>query len=228
MNKKSVVLLSGGLDSVVSLASAEDMNYNPKLALTFDYGQKSFEQEYKSSKLLSDYYKLEHKVIKLDWLKEISTSALTDRMDIPVVDENQLDDKEKSEKSAKAVWVANRNGLFVNIAASIAEAQGYTHIIIGVNKEEGITFKDNTKAFIDFENRALEYSTNSCVQVIAPMIDKNKKEIVEIGIKLNIPFKYIYSCYQNNEKHCGVCESCLRLKRALKLNNRIDIIKELF
>ncbi len=228
MSNKSIVLLSGGLDSVVSLASAADMNYNPNLALTFDYGQKSFEQEYKSSKLLADYYKLEHKAIKLDWLKEISNSALTNGTDIPVVEENQLDDKEKSDKSAQAVWVANRNGLFVNIAASIAEAKGYSHIIIGANREEGATFKDNTKEFIDFENRALEYSTNSCVQVIAPMIDKNKEEIVKIGIKLNVPFKYLYSCYNNGEKHCGVCESCLRLKRALKLNNRNDIIEELF
>ncbi len=228
MNKKSVVLLSGGLDSVVSLAAAADMNYNPKLALTFDYGQKSFEREYKSAKAISEYYKLEHKVIKLDWLKEISTSALTGGFDIPCADEKELDDKEKSLKNAKAVWVANRNGLFINIAASIAEAKGYTHIIIGANIEEGAAFKDNTKEFIEAENRALEYSVNSAVEVIAPMTDKNKTQIVETGIKLNVPFKYIYSCYQNNEKHCGVCESCLRLKRALELNNRNDIIKELF
>ena len=228
MSKKSIVLLSGGLDSVVSLALAADMNYNPKLALTFDYGQISFNRECKSAKEISTYYNLEHQIIKLDWLKNILNSALKEEKNIPALKEDVLDDKNITKKTAQAVWVGNRNGLFVNIAAAIAEIKGYSHIVLGANNEEGSTFKDNTKEFIQAENKALVYSTNTNVEVIAPVIDKDKPQIVEIGLKLNVPFKYIFSCYKNGEKHCGICESCVRLKRALKLNNRNDLIEELF
>lgn len=227
MKNKSIILLSGGLDSLISLACTKE-ELNIELALTFNYGQKSYKSEYNASKNIADYYGIKHEVIDLDWLKTISASSLTTEKDIPKLTETSLDNKEITEKSAKAVWVPNRNGLFINIAASFADAEDYTHIIIGANKEEGATFKDNTIQFIDAINMSLKNSTNNNVKVIAPLINLDKKEIVETGIKYNAPFNLLYSCYLENGKHCGKCESCLRLKRALELNNRYDIISQLF
>ncbi len=227
MNKKSIVLLSSGLDSVVSLAISKE-EYNITLALTFDYGQKAAKREINSAKKITDFYKIDHKVIKLDWLSEISNSALNGRGNIPKINNNNLDNTSITNETAKAVWVPNRNGLFINIAGAIADAQGFSHIIIGANKEEGATFKDNTNEFITAVNLSLKNSTNNNVQVLAPMINFNKTEIVKKGIELNIPFNDIYSCYKDNTKHCGQCESCLRLKRALQANNKYDIIKEIF
>lgn len=227
MTTKSIILLSGGLDSLVSLATIKD-ELNPKLAITFDYGQKAFDSEYKASKEISEYYGLKHEVITLDWLKRISTSSLTTKNDIPELANNDLDNKELTEKSANSVWVPNRNGLFINIAASYADAQNYSHIIIGANKEEGETFKDNNIKFINAINNSLMNSTNNEVKVIAPLTNMDKAEIVKQGSIKNAPFEFLYSCYSNKEKHCGKCESCIRLKRALELNNRYDIISKIF
>lgn len=224
---KAIVLLSGGLDSTVSLAVKRN-SYKDILALTFNYGQKAFKSELCAAKEISNFYNIKHKVIDLDWLGQISTSSLNTKEEIPTVLSTDLDNKNITQKSAKSVWVPNRNGLFVNIAACFADALNFNDIIIGANLEESKTFTDNTIQFINAENNSFSFSTNSNIKLIAPLINLTKKEIITEAIKLNVPFELIYSCYQNSEKHCGKCESCQRLKRALELNNRHDIINKIF
>lgn len=224
---KAIILLSGGLDSVVSLASVVN-EYTKMLALTFNYGQKSFEAEKKASEKIANFYSIEHKVISLDWLASISSSSLNTSIDVPNIDKTSLNDIEITTKTAKSVWVPNRNALFLNIAGSYADALNYNSIIIGANLEEATTFKDNSIEFIVAANKLLENSTNVKVNVIAPLIKMSKLEIVKRGIELNVPFEYIYSCYLNGVSHCGKCESCQRLMRALEQNNRIDILNKIF
>ena len=209
--KKSVILMSGGLDSIVALGSSID-EYGIDLALTFDYGQKSAKTEINASKKISDYYGIKHKIIKLDWLKEITTSALVSSENIP---SENLGTRE----SAALVWVPNRNGLFLNIAASIADGEDYDCIIIGANKEEGENFPDNTVEFIDRVNKEFEYSTLKKPKVAAPLINLNKNDIVKLALDNVLPLDMIYSCYALGDRHCGKCESCIRLKNALKANN---------
>ena len=122
---KSLILLSGGLDSLVSLG-LKQKEYNITTALTFDYGQKSVASEVEASKKICDYYGMEHIVIRLDWLKNITHTSLVSENDIPVGKE--LDNPEES---AKKVWVPNRNGLFLNIAGCYADSFGYDYIFIG-------------------------------------------------------------------------------------------------
>ena len=227
LQKKGIILLSGGLDSVVSLAVLKE-EINIKLALTFNYGQKSFENELAASKRIADFYNLEHEVINLDWLYKISSSSLTTNSKLPTVKQEDLDNIKETKKSANSVWVPNRNALFINIAACFADSKNYTHIVIGANKEEARTFKDNSNEIIEAINQSLKYSTNNVPSVIAPLADFDKVQIVKKGIEHKIPFQYLYSCYSNGEKQCGECESCLRLKRALELNNRYDIISNIF
>lgn len=226
-NKKAVVLLSGGLDSLVSIA-VENEEIDIALAITFDYGQKSFENEKLASQKISEFYNIEHKIIKLDWLNSISQSTLNTNEEVPILNKEEIDDIERSRESAISVWVANRNALFINIAACFAERNNYDYIIIGANKEEAKTFKDNSKEFIEAINCSLKESTQNSVSVKAPLINMDKNEIVKKGIELKVPFQYLHSCYLGKEKQCGICESCLRLKRALELNNRYDIIEEIF
>jgi len=122
------------------------------------------------------------------------------------------------DESAKAVWVPNRNGLFLNIAAAFADADNYSTIIIGANKEEAQTFPDNTQDFIDKINSEFEYSTQNRPKVLAPLINSDKNDIVSLALKLKMPLELVQSCYDGKTKHCGVCESCSRLKNALKNN----------
>ena len=210
---KSLILLSGGLDSLVSLGLKKE-ELNITLALTFDYGQKSVQQEIQTSKKICDYYNLEHIIIKLDWLKDITHTSLVAEGNIPTGESLVL-----SESTAKSVWVPNRNGLFLNIAGSFADSEDYDYILIGANKEEGQTFPDNTQEFIDSINAEFLYSTRKHPKVVAPLINYVKNDIVMLALKHGIPLELTRSCYQGGEKHCGICESCLRLKHALEANN---------
>ena len=224
---KLIVLLSGGIDSVVSLAKVKNQ-FSKVLALTFNYNQKSFIGEKKAAENISNYYNIQHKIVDLPWLGEISSSSLNSDKSIPELNMSELDNQNITRKTSESVWVPNRNALFINIAASFADAYSFDSILIGANKEEGATFKDNSKEFIFAMNNALKNSVNKNVNLIAPLIDFSKQDIIYEGIKLNVPFKFIHSCYNNNEKHCGMCESCQRLKRALELNNRHDIVLDIF
>ena len=217
---KGIILLSGGLDSLVSLGVGIE-EYNIKLALTFDYGQKSAMQEKNASKAICDYYKIQHKVIKLVWLKDITHTSL-------VSDDKLPEGLNNPEISAKSVWVPNRNGLFLNIAGSFADGEGYDYILIGANKEEGMTFPDNTEDFIKRVNAEFEYSTRKKPEVIAPLINFDKNDIVKQALKYAVPLELTRSCYAGGEKHCGKCESCLRLKNALLKNGCENYIEVLF
>ncbi len=213
---KGIILLSGGLDSLVSLGLG---GYNVSLALTFDYGQKSVKDEVEASAKICEYYGIEHKVIKLEWLKNITHTAL--------VSDDKLPDK-IDENSAKNVWVPNRNGLFLNIAGSFADAEGYDYILIGANKEEAQTFPDNTKEFIERVNAEFEFSTRKQPKVVAPLINYDKNDIVKLALENDIPLNLVKSCYAGGERHCGKCESCIRLKNALIVNHAEKLIEELF
>jgi len=129
-----------------------------------------------------------------------------------------LSDKTFSTESAKAVWVPNRNGVFIEIAAGIAEDLGANAIIVGFNREEGSTFPDNTKQYMEAITKALSFSTSNAVQVISPTVSMEKSEIVSVAKKERFPFNLLWSCYEADERMCGRCESCMRLKRALKTN----------
>lgn len=219
-NKKSIILLSGGLDSLVTMGVAKD-EYNIQLALTFDYGQKSLKQETSASKEIAKYYNVEHKIIELPFLKQITKTALVSDEEVPT-------DELYTQYSAKAVWVPNRNGLFLNIAASYADTYEFTHILFGANKEEGATFPDNTQEFVDGITESFKYSTLIQAKVVAPLINYNKNDIVSLALKQSIPLEMARSCYRQGEKNCGVCESCKHLKDALEYNNAQEYIERLF
>ncbi|HNW25477.1 MAG TPA: 7-cyano-7-deazaguanine synthase QueC [Candidatus Gastranaerophilaceae bacterium] len=224
---KSIILLSGGLDSLVSLAVSKE-KFNIELALTFDYGQKSAKKEIEASEKICKYYNINQKIINLDWLKEITQTSLVGDKQIPKVSRQDLASDDFVQNSAKSVWVPNRNGLFLNIAGCFADSFGYDYIIFGANKEEGQTFPDNTEEFAEIISQELQYSTLNHPKILAPLINSNKDDIVKLAIKHAVPLNLTRSCYSDKQKHCGQCESCIRLKRALEANNCQNLIKELF
>ena len=213
---KAILLLSGGLDSLVSLGlSKATGQYDVKLAITFDYGQKTAEAEIATSEKICKYYNIEHKVIKLDWLKDITQSSL-------VVDENRNNSDEIT-----SLWVPNRNSLFLNIAACFCDSLGIKYIIFGANKDEADLFTDNTEDFRYKISDTFKFSTIVQAEVVAPLINYTKDDIVKIAVKHSIPLELVKSCYYSNTKHCGECKSCIFLKQALIANNceyYIDIL----
>lgn len=219
--KKAISVLSGGLDCCVATsvyAKEHDIH-----AITFNYGQKAFEQELKASKAICERMGFEHTVIDLPWLAKISNSTLNTDDDIPQVSEDDLDDMEKSSQTASSVWVPARNMVFTAIAASFAESVGAEMIIVGWDAEEAATFPDNSKEFLDAFNELIKIGSPENIKIEAPAIDLNKEEIVELGLEVGAPMELSYSCYAGREKHCGVCESCMRRKRAFKKLNMEDM-----
>ena len=217
---KSIILLSAGLDSLVALGSCKD-KYGVDLALTFDYGQKAVKQEISASKKICEYYKIQHKVIVLDWLKEITRTSLVSNENVPSVN---LGTKE----SASLVWVPNRNALFLNIAASFADSFNYDYILFGANKDEAETFPDNTESFRSKISDLFQISTLAKPKVVAPLINFTKNDIVKVAMESNIPLEFVRSCYIGDEKHCGECESYKHLREALLANNGEKYLNILF
>jgi len=204
---KGVAILSGGLDSTVSLAAAT-RKMKVVLAITFDYGQRAAKRERDASTKIAKHYKVPHRVLAIPWLADLTSTALVNRRAaLPV--------NEMSVRSAKAVWVPNRNGVFIEIAAAHAESLGAARLITGFNKEEAVTFPDNSPAYVSAVNDALSYSTANGVKVVSFTGTLEKKGIVDLGRRLSAPLQDIWPCYEGGKRWCGECESCLRSLRAL-------------
>jgi 7-cyano-7-deazaguanine synthase len=226
---KAITLLSSGLDSVAALSIAAE-TLDLEMAITFDYGQRAWEKEIEYSKKVCEYFELEHKVIKLDWLSEITSTSLVNRnLEIPSLSAEDIDkaaSPEITEASAKAVWVPNRNGVMLNIAGSFAESRECEYIVVGFNGEEAGTFPDNSLDYVQAVDDAFLYSTQNKVKVLAPLIELDKTQIVDRALKAKAPLEYSWSCYHGEELPCGKCESCLRRARAFRHLGRKDPLLE--
>lgn len=212
--KKAISVFSGGLDCTVA-TTVFDADYEIH-AITFNYGQKALVQELKASKNICEKMGWVHEVIELPWLDDISNSSLNTDEDVPEVSVNDLDDLDKSSETASNVWVPARNTVFTSIALSYAESIGAEIIIVGWNNEEGATFPDNSKEFLEEFNELISVGSPEKIRIEAPCIDLNKEELVELGVKVGAPMKLSYSCYKGEDEPCNVCESCVRRNRAFE------------
>jgi len=217
MKKKCIVLLSGGLDSAVCLAMTLE-RMNVACSLTFTYGQRSRDKEVDAASRLSRHYGIFHEIIDLPWLARVSQSALQAHANpLPQPDPSLLDDLESSKRSAESVWVPNRNGVFVHVAAALAEARSYPFIVAGFNAEEAASFPDNSVDFVHAMNRCLSFSTLSKVCLLSFTLKMKKEAIVRMAETLGVPLELSWSCYEGKDKPCRSCESCLRRARAFQL-----------
>ena len=216
LSMAAIVLLSGGLDSAVNLKQAAD-DRGVVLALTFLYGQRAAPREQAAAAAMCQVLGLPHRLVELPWLAELGASGLTSRaVEVPTVTPDDLSaDAVAGGAAAEAVWVPNRNGLFVNIAASFAESVDADTIVAGFNAEEAATFPDNSADFVCAATRALEFSTRGRVHLTSHTQHLDKTEIVRLGRRIEAPLCHVWSCYRGGEEHCWRCESCARLRRAL-------------
>lgn len=201
---KSIILLSGGLDSTVSAVIAAKKT-RPLCALTFDYGQQAAKMEIAAAKKICTFLGIQHRVIVLPFFTEFKKCALI-RSRKPI--------KQRSLTRLKDVWVPNRNGLFINIAACFAEYYGARLIITGCNREEAREFPDNTLGFMRAVNNSLRYSTLAKIKVKSYVSSYTKNEIYGMGKKINAPLGLVYSCYLGKKEMCGTCASCKRFLKS--------------
>jgi 7-cyano-7-deazaguanine synthase len=210
--ERGVALVSGGLDSVVSLAMA-DREIDIRLVLFCNYGQRSASRERAAVIDVAGYYGLPFREVDVTWLRELSPRGMRGRAGADADQGAPGADGEL--ETLDAVWIPNRNGVLVNVAAAFAERYGCGVVVTGFNREEAVEFPDNSPEFVDAANRSLAYSTRSGVRVVSFTQGLTKRGIIEKGVELSVPLGGIWSCYRGGDVMCGKCASCRRLKMAL-------------
>lgn len=216
MKPNSILILSGGLDSTVSSYIAKEET-NPLLALTFDYGQRAAKREMEASRRITERLGVPHRMIEFSWLKEITKTGLVNTKEkLPSLREQDLDNLDKGLRAAEAVWVPNRNGLFLNVGACFAESLEAEILVTGFNAEEGATFPDNSAGFVRSADDFFWFSTLKKIRVMSYTLSWGKCEIARRAKEYGISPKDVWFCYEGGLEPCRTCESCARALRAFR------------
>jgi len=207
MAKRAVCIISGGMDSALSSYIAKNEGYEI-IALHFNYGQRTQRKELEAFRRIADGLDVvEHYEIDLPFFEQIGASALTDKsIDVPT---------DGIEDGVPVTYVPFRNGIFLSIAAAIAEKHGAETLYIGVVEEDSSGYPDCRESYIRQMQEAINLGTKeeTRIEIKMPLVSLKKSQIVQKALELNVPLEATWSCYQDEEKACGVCDSCrLRLK----------------
>jgi 7-cyano-7-deazaguanine synthase len=205
--KKALCIMSGGMDSTLVAYIMRSRGYEI-VALHFNYGQRTVLKELECFRSICDDLAVVDKYeIDLDFFKIIGASALTDHsIDVPVCG---------VEEGVPVTYVPFRNGIFLSIATAIAEKEGCTSIAIGVVQEDSSGYPDCRDAFIQsfIQSANLGTRDETKITIEMPLVHLEKSQIVQESLVLNVPLYLTWSCYQNDNRACGVCDSCrLRLR----------------
>jgi len=202
---KALIVYSGGMDSTVLLNQYKD---SIKLAVFFDYGSKHNRTEYQHA--IDNVRQLGIKGIgvALPFIGDLFKSSL-------LKSGEEIPEGSYAEKNMKSTVVPFRNGIFLSIAAGIAESEGLDTILIANHFGDHAVYPDCTKAFIDAFAQSVEAGTYNKAKILSPYCDKSKREIALIGKDLGVDFSKTYSCYKGDTLHCGVCATCIERKQAL-------------
>jgi len=216
---KAVVLVSGGMDSLVTAAIA-NREYE-LFVLHLNYGQRTEKRELKAFNDIADFYKVRKRlVVNVDYLSKIGGSSLTD-------DNIEVSEADLKFKGIPTSYVPFRNANILSIAVSWAEVIGASKIFIGAVEEDSSGYPDCKEVFYEAFNKAIELGTKpeTHITIETPIIHLKKSEIVRKGIEHKAPFELSWSCYQNEEKACGVCDSCALRLRGFQLAGFEDPIE---
>ena len=217
MLKKAVVLLSGGLDSATTLAIARDEGYET-YAMSFQYGQRHRVELQCAENVAKALGVKQHTIVEID-LRAIGGSALTADIEVP---KNRLDTE--MENDIPITYVPARNTIFLSYALAYAEVLASDTIFIGANAIDYSGYPDCRPEYIEAYQTMANLATQAGVEgktelkIRAPLIDKTKAEIIQIGVALGVDYSLTLSCYDPNTEGeaCGGCDSCLLRKRGFK------------
>jgi len=208
---KAVVLLSGGMDSCVSAAIARERHGAGQLALLHaSSGQRTESREAKAFGDIADFYGVtERLLVRLEHFRAIGGSALTDpNIAVP---ENELGLPGLHGGAIPVTYVPFRNAHFLAVAVSWAEAVGAGEIYIGAVEEDSSGYPDCRPEYYRIFQELIRAGTRpeTEIKIVTPVIALKKNQIIRRGIELGAPLHLTWSCYQNAEEACGVCDSCL-------------------
>jgi 7-cyano-7-deazaguanine synthase len=207
--EKVIVLLSGGMDSLVCMGEALK-EHQDIYVLHMNYGQKTSSRERQSFDEICNFYQIptpKRKIIDMAFLKQIGGSSLTD-------DKIHVKNYQGDSSTIPDSYVPFRNSIILSLAVSWAEVVGATKLYIGANHEDSPGYPDCRPSYYQAFNNLIKEGTKAGnINIVTPVISLKKKQIVLRGQELKVPFHLSWSCYRETAKACGQCDSCaLRLR----------------
>jgi len=203
---KVVCIISGGMDSALSAKLAQNEGHEI-IAVHYNYGQRTQTKELEAYRLIADSVNaIEKYEIDLPFFETIGASALTDKtIDVPT---------SGLEEGVPITYVPFRNGIFLSIAAAIAEKHGAVALYIGVVEEDSSGYPDCRESYIKQMQEAINLGTKdeTILEIKMPLVALKKSQIVQKSLELDVPLELTWSCYKSEKLACGICDSCrLRL-----------------
>lgn len=203
--KNSVIIVSGGMDSITLLYDHKD---EIALGISFDYGSNHNAREIPFAKMHCERLGIKHITINLDFMHQYFKSSLLDGAEA-IPEGHYADDNMKS------TVVPFRNGIMLSIAIGIAESNNLDQVFIANHGGNHTIYPDCRPEFINAIDAAATVGTYNNVKVVAPYTKITKSDIARIGKKLGIDYTETWSCYKGGEVHCGKCGTCVERKEAL-------------
>lgn len=213
--KRALVVCSGGLDSTTAARWAQIQGYEITL-LHFLYGCRAQHREIEAVRNIASHLKCDYRLEDLSWLGRLGGSSLTDES-LPIT---------IGETGAEFAheWVPARNLVFSALAASLCDRFGYDTIVMGLNLEEGGAYPDNTVEFYEALNHVCDIGTMSRPEILSPLGNLVKYEIVRLALDIEAPIHLSWSCYYGREHHCGQCGPCYMRQIAFSMVGKHDPI----
>jgi len=205
MEKKSLIILSGGMDSVTLLY---DKKEEIALAVTFDYGSNHNKREQEYAAYHCKQLSIEHIIIPLSFIHDYFKSSLLEGAEA-------IPEGHYAAENMKSTVVPFRNGIMLSIACGLAESRGLDTVLIANHCGDHAIYPDCRGAFITAMSAAMSNGTYAKVKINAPYTDISKTDIARIGKMIGVDYAKTYSCYKGGEKHCGKCGTCVERKEAL-------------
>lgn len=203
--KDSVIVLSGGMDSVTLLHDRKD---EIALAVTFDYGSNHNAMEIECARRQCAILGIEHIVIPLEFMGRYFRSSLLSGSDA-------IPEGHYEAENMKSTVVPFRNGIMLAVACGLAESRGLKHVMLANHGGDHAIYPDCRAPFVKAMSKAMEEGTYDHVDVVAPYTGITKNEIAAIGKRIGVDYSLTYSCYKGEEKHCGKCGTCVERREAL-------------
>ena len=207
MEKDSIIVLSGGMDSVTLLHQERG---RIALAVTFDYGSTHNARETECARRQCALLGIEHIVVPLMFMKHYFRSSLLSGAD-------DIPEGHYADENMKSTVVPFRNGIMLSVACGLAESRGLRHVMIANHGGDHAIYPDCRRPFIEAMGEAMRQGTYDGVDIIAPFTDITKARIAAIGHQLGVDYALTYSCYKGGERHCGRCGTCVERREAFAL-----------
>lgn len=212
---KTVIALSGGLDSAVLLAHSIKSGYDVQTAVGFDYGSKHGKYEREAARELANHYAVSYHVYDIRGLMQNNKSVL-------LQGQGEIPEGHYEEESMRQTVVPGRNLLFISIMAGLAEASGIPNIMVGCHAGDHFIYPDCRPSFVAAAKSAVFNSSDGKVTLATPFLHNDKAGIVALGHKLGVPFAKTRTCYKAQAIACGKCGSCQERLSSFAKNKLTD------